>query len=1440
MSINLTVVIDNEEAVRRFRELQKTAKTATSSVVTDADRMDIAMHRLATTLGQIGVGVSLAGLVKQIAQTRGEFQQLEVAFTTLLQSKEKADTLMSQMVELAAKTPFDLQGVASGARQLLAYGFAAEDVTDVLTRLGNVAAGLGLNLQDLTWLYGTTAVQGRLYTRDVMQFQSRGIDLAGELATQLGKTRAEISQMVTEGKIGFPEVQKAIESMTNEGGKFYNLMQEQSKTITGLISNLGDAVDMMFNDLGKSQEGVITGVLKGTISLVENYQKVLDIVTQLVVAYGTYKTALIVLNTAERLRYQAALAHGVGLTTLQALTEVLTAKTKALNKALLSNPYVLAAAAAAGLAVVIYNLVTAKSAEEGAMENVNKVIDEYNQKLDEQKSKAEQLHSVMQDDVSTAYSKQKAYQELIKIYPELLEKYSEEEIRLMSLIDLTKELNRVNDARKEDNLQKQYDEALEKVKKLDQAITEAGKSGAGQAIQVLVDAYNTAEAELDEYRKQLDEFKKTQKAAEWNNAPAEVKIATLQGNIDELKAQNAEIDSLIEVARNKKKATPYAFTPYNESEEYYQALKQSNLSQIAAKQNEISSLRSGDKETVRNKSYWEAQKKEAEAALEAMDASLKGTAKWNELVAKIAEYDSKIKQYRVSGKTVADAAKAQKKLSEQVLSNDMALEQSRIDIMREGKAKELAEIDMRTQQKLAKIDKERQKLQEAQGKSLTKEQERDFEERRANIQTEGINDRAAVEIKYAEELDSIYKRITDDVLSEEDRRIAGIKDKYDELRKWVDNALKSGNIDLDQAFDLGVKIDRAEIAASLNAIVDEYGTMEDKITKIRAKAARAREEVTKNGRSDLIPRINKRETEEVGKIKADELMKTDDWINLFQNLDALSSREIRRIIDNINEQLRNVDLNPINLKAVTEQLQEASEAAARKNPFSAVVNGFKDYKAAQQKAIALQEKYNETLDEADRKTAGQAAIDAIRERQEAWEGVAEVLSIIEASLNDIASAAASFGADDGTVSAIGNLAGIAGGVGQAVAGFSSGDWIGGITGAFSAIASIGNLFNFDDQLQDEIDRLQRRIDQLQWEVDNADAVRLAKNTESSLRRVKRLYAETTKEVLELHGATNSLDKLIGRHVYSDEIREKTADKLAKEYASIEYSANKALGSARFSEAKEQLHNLAEQQLLIQGQINKEEDKKKTDRGKIENWKRQIEELGNEAVEVINQLVEDIIGGSAAEIASELGNAFFDAFAAGEDAAEAWGDKVDEIVANIVRQMLVSKFLEEPLGDIFDEYKKRWFGDGTFDEKTIMDRIIASMDDFKSDLNDVEDLFGTMIEALPDDILDNLIPESAASQSGTSRGYKVASQEEMAEQNGRLTDIQGKVGIMAVALDFIKTHNIEQTSIQREINERLAIMAIDVAAINGNTAPLLKGIPAMANALIAINKKLDNM
>lgn len=1084
MSINLTVVIDNDEAIRKFRELQKTAKTVTSSVVTDADRMDIAMRRLATTLGQIGVGVSLAGLVKQIAQTRGEFQQLEVAFATLLQSKEKADALMSQMVELAAKTPFDLQGVASGARQLLAYGFAAADITNTLTRLGNVAAGLGLNLQDLTWLYGTTAVQGRLYTRDVMQFQSRGIDLAGELATQLGKTRAEISQMVTEGKIGFPEVQKAIESMTNEGGKFHNLMQEQSKTITGLISNLGDALDMMFNDLGKSQEGVITGVLKGTISLVENYQKVLDILIPLVSAYGAYKATLILTAAAQKIVVTAA-----NIKAFFDLAKGITAAKDAqllFNTAFNANPLGLALSVLTAIGIAVWKYSDGIYSAAKSQKQLNDSIAEAASSAAVEQSELGRLKGKLQ-------AAKEGTEEYNKIRNEIIEKFGKYDAGLkaetLTVETLAQKYNSLTDAILQSYNARQYEKfSREQTDLFEQTATKSYDKIFNKLI-----------------KKYGDELG-TQYGVELQKAISDGSIKVLQNSagilrISGLKDFEATIGGALGLTTQFEVYTGRVAKLIANIVEAQEVLRETD--DLARKRFGITAptpQSSTNTETpeqpqeVRNKSYWEGQKKEAEAALEAMDVSLKGTAKWNELIAKIAEYDSKIKQYSVSGKTVTDAAKAQKKLSDLILANDKALQQSRIDILKDGKQKELAEIDLRTKEEMNKLEQDKSKLKAAQGGIITADQTKYFQERQSNIQQKNADDRAAIELKYAQELDKIYKQITDDTLSEEDRRIKGIKDKYEEFRKWVEDALKAGNITKEQATDLGIKIDQAEIAASLNTIVEKYGTMEDKIAKIREKHAKDRETATKNGRSDLIPQIDKHETEEIGQIKVDELMKTDDWINLFQNLDALSSREIRRIIDNINEQLKNADFDPINLKAITDQLDQAAETAVKKNPFSNVVTGFRDYKKAMQEAVRLREKYNQTQKESDKQAADQAELNAITKKQKAWQNAQAAAVETSQLIGAVSGMLGNMGVDvpaevEGLMGALDSFASM-----DITKPFSI------VTGAIGGIANlIGGIFGGGDRRKERnIQRLQDQIDALEKSYDElGEAIEEAYSTDAS-------------------------------------------------------------------------------------------------------------------------------------------------------------------------------------------------------------------------------------------------------------------------------------------------------------------------------------------------------
>ena len=242
------------------------------------------------------VGQGMTGLLQSIAEVRGQFQQLEIAFGTMLGSEQKAKDLMDQMIQTAAKTPFDLAGVAGGAKQLLAYGTAAEKVNDTLVRLGNIASGLSIPLNDIVYLYGTTMVQGRLYAQDVRQFTGRGIPLVKELARMYGVTADEINNMVSAGKIGFPDVEKVINGMTDAGGQFYNLMEKQSASLTGMLSNLSDSWDSMLNDIGTKNQEVFADAINGASYLVEHYQQILDILEAVAVSYGSLRAA-IMLNT---------------------------------------------------------------------------------------------------------------------------------------------------------------------------------------------------------------------------------------------------------------------------------------------------------------------------------------------------------------------------------------------------------------------------------------------------------------------------------------------------------------------------------------------------------------------------------------------------------------------------------------------------------------------------------------------------------------------------------------------------------------------------------------------------------------------------------------------------------------------------------------------------------------------------------------------------------------------------------------------------------------------------------------------------------------------------------------------------------------------------------------------------------------------------------------
>lgn len=432
--IHFQIVGDNSDFLRKLAETQRAVSATSKRIEQQGIGIDQYLSKLAKGAAALGVGFSATQLIKDIIQIRGEFQQLEIAFETMLGSKVKAETLMSQLTQTAAKTPFDLQGIANGAKQLLAYGIEAEKVNDTLVRLGNIASGLSLNLNDLVWLYGTTMTQGRLFTQDLRQFMGRGIPLAEELAEQFGVTTDKVGELVTAGKVGFPEVQKAIEAMTNEGGKFYNLMEKQSSSLTGQISNLNDAWDMMLNEIGTKTQGIASAGIAATASLVENYDKVGKAIAAIAVTYGTYKAALIAARLLENGTATARLAH-IKIIQLQ------TAAQTALNLVTKANPYVLLATAVVGLGAAMWSLSDNTTSAERALDSYNKKIEKLNTDEEDRKRTLEGLVSTINSEVEADVTKLKALKDIEELYPALFRKYVDEKGHIQDLIGFWKAYN---------------------------------------------------------------------------------------------------------------------------------------------------------------------------------------------------------------------------------------------------------------------------------------------------------------------------------------------------------------------------------------------------------------------------------------------------------------------------------------------------------------------------------------------------------------------------------------------------------------------------------------------------------------------------------------------------------------------------------------------------------------------------------------------------------------------------------------------------------------------------------------------------------------------------------------------------------------------------------------------------------------------------------------
>lgn len=434
--ISFAVSLSLEELEEAVKKGQGQIRSLADTAEKEGDRIDDLTKRI----GRAAAGIFSVGMAQQFArqvvQTRGQVQQLEIAFRTLTKSQEKADELMNQLIDTAAKTPFDLMGIADSAKFLLGIRVPVEEVNDTLKMLGDIAAGVSAPLKDIAYLYGTTITKAHMDTMDLRQFTGRGIDLIGELSKQYGIATDQVQQYVAAGKVGAEDFKRAIQSIRET--TFNNLMEEQSKSLTGQIANLGDAIDMMMNEIGKKTQGIASGAISVAANLVENYEKVGDVIYTLISVYGMYKGAQLAAIAAEKTAIMWRHRHALATVTLKRAQE-------ALNKSILTNPYAIAGAAIIGLAAAIVRYKVAAVDAEKATGDFAEAKKELTDRIDEQRSKADDLVATIRDDNETTFAKQKAYEDLLKLYPDLLGKIDLETLKTMKLTEAKKLLNQERD-----------------------------------------------------------------------------------------------------------------------------------------------------------------------------------------------------------------------------------------------------------------------------------------------------------------------------------------------------------------------------------------------------------------------------------------------------------------------------------------------------------------------------------------------------------------------------------------------------------------------------------------------------------------------------------------------------------------------------------------------------------------------------------------------------------------------------------------------------------------------------------------------------------------------------------------------------------------------------------------------------------------------------------
>ena len=1363
----------------------------------------------------------------------GEFQKQRIALTSILGDSMKAETIFNRIKDLAVVSPFQFKELASYTKLLSAYSIPYEELYDTTKRLADISAGVGVDMGRIILAYGQVRSAAFLRGQELRQFTEAGIPLVDELAkkfTELtGKATSagDVFDKISRKEVSFGMVKDVLWDLTNEGGKFYNMQEALAESLAGKWSNLQDAWDVMMADIAESNSGVLSDSLELLTDLMNHWEAVAAILGSLVGAYGAYKTAVIAVNVAQKTSfainqiqaYYTALNGGIKVTKAAATAQW------ALNSAMKANPWMIAITAIGALAGLYFTLrEKAKSAAETIRE-FNVQVQEQNEKISEAKNKANSYISTMFDTSKAVDARRMAYEKLQGIYPSIFKNMSYEQALLKGQIELLNMSNRAARTTAREtariNLEKAYQGLIDAERGVkDAKLYSVASDGHIMDTQMLKDA----KAQLEIARSLVKEAKEdfstilsiTNEIEENTKSAWFTTAKSIAGGINSLipkddeayeeyaKRVKEERENADKVLNSFKKGNPYSEATIRNAQKVFDVSKK-----IMETLGVLEKSSGSEKDPIAEQ--WKDRADLISKALSLYDKwkKIEGEEAASQRVKGVSEFAPIFDKNGVN-LDLSDPSKAYQYIQDQLdqskgkqmelyLSLGVKKENINYDNVKKGVDDALKEIERYISQAGEKWDLYKKLFEATGNKSLS-----------MNIAFGGsVSFNSFVEDLQNQLSEALKKNGSNLSLSD----ILGM-DEEAVKSKFGDNEI----LKLYQTIKEESKKLKAENFDNLLQMINDYKDYSAKIEEIERKRQKAISELENNRGSignemadNLIKEVNKRAEKEKSSVLFDQFKESSDWVRIFDDLDRVSTATLDDMISKVEEFAKKQGLSIEDTKELVEALRKLRGELTERNPFKALVDSFNTIKDARNKLNSLRSSGapKEQIDAAENELKAaysdqSAAIQGVIGKFDALANAADFLGGVFENL--------------GVGSGLSDIAGIMGGglqgasqgmgIATSLFGKSAGPWGAAAGAALSLISGIAQIH--DKSLERSIQRSKQRVKEMQSAYDQlGNSIEKSLGGDESIQRAISLYEQLEEQAKRAGSSLTESYRMQfealkdGGINYVEELRKRINKDLSSPFRAMTHrfdiqvntealqalekvGAGKELDNSTLKQYQAQYIGLVAQRAEIEGQLRDEEDKKKSDSSKIQDYKDQLAELNEQIAYFVEDLTKELYGIDFQDWAGQISNALVEAFANGEDAAKAFDNVVNNIMKSVANNILKNMVIQP----MFEKLQDKLFGEnGLFKEFTdIQDNGVIAAEAIKNFFDNegkaMIEASQSFLEAFDKATGGAITSTGDSSSSGMSKSGIQASEETMNLTNSYLNGIRLDVSVKRALLEKI--------------------------------------------------------